>query len=97
MLENHQEILELKYRVRRTLFSGESDFQQIDSVETDGFGRMLFNDSVAMISDEASAQASLRPRLEVELGIELVVDRCDERLIESCPRGEWCGGELCGV
>ena len=49
--ENHQEMLGLRYRVRRTLFSAESDFQQIDIVETAGFGRMLFNDSVAMVSE----------------------------------------------
>jgi spermidine synthase len=49
--EMHQEMLGLRYRVRRTLFSGESAFQQIDVVDTVGFGKMLFNDSVAMISE----------------------------------------------
>ena len=49
--EIHQEILRLGYRVTRTLFSGESDFQQIQVVETEGFGRMLFNDGVVMISE----------------------------------------------
>jgi spermidine synthase len=49
--ELHQEHLGLRYKVRRTLFSGESDYQQIDVVETEGFGRMLFNDSIAMVSE----------------------------------------------
>ena len=49
--ELHQDQLGLRYKVRRTLYSGESDFQQIDVVETEGFGRMLFNDSIAMVSE----------------------------------------------
>jgi spermidine synthase len=49
--EQHQDILTTRYRTRRTLFSGESDFQQIDIVETAGFGRMLLNDSVVMVSE----------------------------------------------
>ena len=49
--ELHQEQLGLRYKVRRTLYSGESDYQQIDVVETEGFGRMLFNDSIAMVSE----------------------------------------------
>jgi len=49
--EMHQENLGLRYKVRRSLYSGESDFQQIDIVESDGFGRMLFNDSIVMVSE----------------------------------------------
>lgn len=49
--ELHQKQLGLRYKVRRTLYSGESDYQQIDVVETEGFGRMLFNDSIAMVSE----------------------------------------------
>ncbi|MDH3626082.1 MAG: polyamine aminopropyltransferase [Acidobacteriota bacterium] len=49
--EHHQDILQLRYRIRRTLFSEESEFQRIDIVETAGYGRMLFNDSIAMISE----------------------------------------------
>jgi spermidine synthase len=49
--ENHRDFLVMRYRVERSLFSGESDFQHIDIVETAGFGRMLFNDSTAMISE----------------------------------------------
>ena len=49
--ENHQDQLSLRYKVSRTLYSGESDFQRVDVVETRGFGRMLFNDSIAMLSE----------------------------------------------
>jgi spermidine synthase len=49
--EIHQENLGIRYKVKRTLFSEESPFQQIDIVETEGFGRMLFNDGVVMISE----------------------------------------------
>jgi spermidine synthase len=49
--EHHEDFLTMRYRVEKTLFSGESDFQHIDIVETSGFGKMLFNDSTAMISE----------------------------------------------
>ena len=39
------------YKLKKPLFSGKSDFQQIDVVETEGFGKMLFNDGLAMISE----------------------------------------------
>jgi spermidine synthase len=49
--ENYKEILQVGFRVERTLFSGESEFQRIDIVEADGFGRMLFNDGAVMLSE----------------------------------------------
>lgn len=49
--EEHQGNLQLRYRVTRTLFSEESEFQRIDIVETSGYGKMLFNDSIAMLSE----------------------------------------------
>ena len=49
--ELYQGDLRLQYRVLRTLFSGESPFQQIDIVESAAFGRMLFNDGVVMTSE----------------------------------------------
>ena len=49
--ELHEEFLGMRYRVKRTLLSGRSDFQKIDIVDTVGFGKMLFNDGVAMISE----------------------------------------------
>ncbi|MCP3980708.1 MAG: polyamine aminopropyltransferase [bacterium] len=49
--ERHDAGLDLRYRVRRTLFSEESEFQRIDIVESEGYGKMLFNDGVVMISE----------------------------------------------
>jgi spermidine synthase len=49
--ELHKQILLLRYKMRRKLFSGQSEYQRIEIVETDGFGRMLFNDGVAMLSE----------------------------------------------
>ena len=49
--ELHKQILLLRYKLRRKLFSGRSEYQKIDIGETEGFGRMLFNDGVAMLSE----------------------------------------------
>ncbi len=49
--ESHRNIVGTRFRVLRTLFSGISEFQRIDIVETAGFGRMLLNDGLAMISE----------------------------------------------
>jgi len=49
--ECQKNIVGLKFRVVETLFSGKSEFQQIDIVETAGHGRMLLIDSLVMISE----------------------------------------------
>lgn len=49
--ERHQDVTAMRYRVKRTLFSGRSPYQKIDIVETVGHGRMLFNDGLAMVSE----------------------------------------------
>jgi len=49
--EEHRGILRTGFRVRRRLLDERSDFQRIEVVDTRGFGRMLFNDGVAMISE----------------------------------------------
>jgi len=51
MEEKHRDIVAIRYRVKRTLFSGKSPYQQIDVLETEGFGRMLLNDGLVMISE----------------------------------------------
>ena len=40
-----------KYKVERCLFSEQSPFQKVEVVETAKYGRMLFNDSLAMVSE----------------------------------------------
>jgi spermidine synthase len=49
--EFHRDTMAVRYRVKRTVFSGRSPFQRVDIVETEGYGRMLFNDGNAMISE----------------------------------------------
>ena len=40
-----------RYKVERCLFSEQSPFQKVEVVESYKYGRMLFNDSLAMISE----------------------------------------------
>jgi spermidine synthase len=49
--EDHRDLLQMRYRVSRTLYSEESEFQRIDIVDTPGYGRMLFNDGMVMLSE----------------------------------------------
>lgn len=39
------------YKVKETLFSGKSEFQKVDVVDTVPLGKMLFNDNLVMISE----------------------------------------------
>ena len=41
----------MKYRIDKTLFSGKSDFQAVDVVETRGHGKMLLNDGLVMVTE----------------------------------------------
>lgn len=49
--ENHDHLLALRYPIKRVLFEGKSRFQTVTIVETEGFGRMLLNDGLVMISE----------------------------------------------
>jgi spermidine synthase len=49
--ENHGDFFATRYRVKETLFSGKSKFQQVDVVDTVGHGKMLFNDGLVMVSE----------------------------------------------
>jgi spermidine synthase len=49
--EKHEETLGIRYKVKKTLYSQKSDFQQVDVVETEGHGKMLLNDGVVMICE----------------------------------------------
>ena len=50
--EQTEDYLRLGFRVKKTLFSGQSEFQSVDVVETVGHGRMLFNDGLVMLSEK---------------------------------------------
>ncbi len=49
--EIHKGVLGQRFRVRDTLFSGRSEFQTVDVVDTYGHGRMLFIDGLVMLSE----------------------------------------------
>ena len=49
--EKHKDFYIQGYKVVKELFSGQSKFQKVELVETEGYGRMLFNDSLAMVSE----------------------------------------------
>ncbi|MEE9412216.1 MAG: polyamine aminopropyltransferase [Methylococcales bacterium] len=49
--ENHEGTLALRYALKHVLFEGKSQFQTVTVVETEGFGRMLLNDGLVMISE----------------------------------------------
>lgn len=42
----------MRYQIRDVLFSGRSEFQKVEVVETTGFGRMLLNDDLVMITEK---------------------------------------------
>jgi len=50
--ENYKGLLRMRYKVNEKLFSGESEFQTIDIVETETHGKMLLNDGLVMISEK---------------------------------------------
>ncbi|MEZ4871905.1 MAG: polyamine aminopropyltransferase [Bdellovibrionales bacterium] len=49
--EKYKDYLGIRYRYSKSLFSGQSEFQKVDVVDTIGHGKMLFNDKLAMISE----------------------------------------------
>ena len=49
--EKQGDFLGMRYKVDRVLFSGKSDFQSVDLVETRGHGKMLLNDGLVMVSE----------------------------------------------
>lgn len=42
----------VRYKVEKTLFSGKSEFQSVDVVETRGHGKMLLNDGLVMVTEK---------------------------------------------
>jgi spermidine synthase len=49
--ELHQQTMILRYKLKQRLFAGQSPFQRVEVVESESYGRMLFNDGVVMISE----------------------------------------------
>lgn len=49
--EKFSDFLGLKFKVESVLFSGKSEFQTVDVVETKGHGKMLLNDGLIMVTE----------------------------------------------
>jgi spermidine synthase len=49
--EQEAELIKLSFRTEKVLFSGQSEFQKIDVVETVPYGRLLTLDGCTMVSD----------------------------------------------
>lgn len=49
--EKYKDWVTFRYDIKETLFSQKSDFQHVQIVETNGFGRMLLNDNIVMVSE----------------------------------------------
>lgn len=49
--EIHNQTFGTKFKVNQVLFSGQSEFQAVDIVQTVDFGRMLLNDGLVMLTE----------------------------------------------
>ncbi|MDG1752040.1 MAG: polyamine aminopropyltransferase [Thalassotalea sp.] len=49
--EKFSDFLGLRFKVENVLFSGKSEFQTVDVVETKGHGKMLLNDGLIMVTE----------------------------------------------
>ena len=49
--EKFEDFMGLRLKVEKTLFSGKSEFQTVDVVETKGHGKMLLNDGLVMVTE----------------------------------------------
>ncbi len=50
--ETTQDIISARFKVLDVLFSQRSEFQKVDIIETAGFGRMLLNDGLVMLTEK---------------------------------------------
>lgn len=50
--EKYNDIIGYRYKINKSLFSGKSEFQSVDVVETKGFGKMLLNDGLVMVTEK---------------------------------------------
>ncbi len=49
--EKTEDFLGVRFKVEKTCFSGKSEFQSVDIVDTKGYGKMLLNDGLVMITE----------------------------------------------
>ena len=74
--ERHGNILVQRYKVDKRLFSAQSKFQKVEVVETEGFGRMLLNDNLVMVSERDEFVYH-----EMIAHVPLCVHPCPERVL----------------
>ena len=46
--ENHENILNISFKYKKSLFNKDSSYQNVQVIETEGFGNMLINDHIVM-------------------------------------------------
>lgn len=49
--EDYEGVFRMQYKAKETLYSGESEFQRVDVIDTDYLGKALFNDGLIMTSE----------------------------------------------
>lgn len=49
--ERFKEYFYMKYKIKDILFEGKSEYQSVKVVETEGYGRMLLNDGLVMVTE----------------------------------------------
>ena len=49
--ENYKDYVVMRYAIKDVLYSQKSKFQHIEVVDTKGFGKMLLNDGIVMVSE----------------------------------------------
>lgn len=49
--EKFQDVYGMRYRLKKTLMSQKSEFQQVDVIETAAHGKMLMNDGLVMVTE----------------------------------------------
>src|SRR3989339_1169460 len=50
--EKYKNFIGYRYKIKNTLFSGKSEFQSVDVVETESLGKMLLNDGLVMVTEK---------------------------------------------
>lgn len=50
--ERHRDVVASRFKIKQTLFSGKSEFQTVDIVETYALGKMLLNDGLVMVTEK---------------------------------------------
>ena len=50
--ENYGDFISVNYQINSILFTGKSEFQTVEIVESSSYGKMLFNDNILMLTEK---------------------------------------------